>query len=64
MFWDSCEALEEIYEIENVDSEDIMEEDSPKTIKNKDSLDIMMEDLPTVMFGRNTTEIKRILENM
>ena len=42
MFWVWGEALEEIYEIENVDSEDIMEEDSPSTIDNMDSLDIML----------------------
>ena len=57
-----CEALEEIYEIENVDSEDIMEEESPTTMDNKDSLDIMMEDLSTVIFGRKTTEVRRAIE--
>ena len=59
MIWDWGEALEDIYEIENVDSEDIMEEDLPTTMDNKDSLDIMMEDLSTVMFGRKTTEVRR-----
>ena len=47
--------MEEIYEIENVDFEDIMEEDSPTIMDDKDSLDIMMEDLSTVIFGRKTT---------
>ena len=54
--------MEEIYELENVDSEDIMEEDSPTTMNNKDSLDIMMEDLSTVIFGRKTTEVRRAIE--
>ena len=56
--------MEEIYEIENVDSEDIMEEDSPTPIDNMDSLDIMMEDSSTVMFGRKTTDVRRALESM
>ena len=44
--------MEDIYKIENVDSEDIMKEDSTTAMDNKNSLDIMMEDSPTVMFGR------------
>ena len=64
MFWDLGEALEEIYEIENVDSEDIMEEDSPTTMDNKDSLDIMMEDSSNVIFRRKTTELRRGLQSM
>ena len=49
--------MEDIYEIENVDSEDIMEEDL-------ESLDIIMEDLSTVMFARKTTLVRRALESM
>ena len=56
--------MEEIYEIENVDLEDIMEKDSHTKMDNKDSLDIMMEDSSTVMFGRKTTEVRRALESM
>ena len=52
MFCDWGEALEEIYEIENVDFEDIMEEDSPSIMGTKDSLDIMKKDVSTVIFGR------------
>ena len=57
MFWVWGEALEEIYEIENVESVDIMKKDSTTAMDNKNSLDIMMEDSPTVMFGRKITEI-------
>ena len=56
--------MEEIYELENVDSEDIIEEDSPTTMNNKDSLDIMMEDVSTVIFGRKNTEVRRAKEGM
>ena len=45
MFCDWGEALEEIYEIENVDFEDIIEENSPTTMDNKDSLDIILQKL-------------------
>ena len=57
MFWVWGETLEEIYKIEIVDSEDLMEEGSTTVMDNKYSLDIMMEDSPTVMFGRKNTEI-------
>ena len=56
--------MEEIYEIENVDSEDSMEEDSPTKMDKKDSLDIMIVDSSTVMFGRKTTEVRRALQSM
>ena len=49
--------MEDIYKIENVDSEDLMEEGSTTVMDNKYSLDIMMEDSSTVMFRRNNTEI-------
>ena len=49
--------MEEIYKIENVDSELLMEEGSTTVMDNKYSLDIMMEDSPAVMFGRKNTEI-------
>ena len=57
MFWVWGKALEDIYKIENVDSENLMEEGSTTVMDNKYSLDIMMDDLPTVMFGRKNTEI-------
>ena len=57
MSWVWGEALEEIYVIENVDSEELMEEDLTTAMDNKNSLDIMIEDLLTVMFGRKNTEI-------
>ena len=56
--------MEEIYEIENVDFEDIMEEDSPTTMDTKDSLDIMKKDLSTVIFGRHATKVRRALDCM
>ena len=57
MFWVWGEALEEIYKIENVDSEDLMEEGSTTVMVNKYSLDIMMQDSPTVMFGIKNKKI-------